>query len=298
MTPEEQHNFEALKAAIAAQFRASFNIDIPIKDWKGEEIVMFQEDLFLKVKAKVSEKWFYTYIKNEAEKLPRIDILNLLSQYVGYQNWSQFKTERQHKKVKRKHIKLVYLLLFTAIPSLLLAYTFMYQNHKYRFCFYDDLKNEPITQSQLNIKVLKPDESPVYLTTGADGCFEFESAQKQIKFVVESPYYKTDTIVRLINTENKIIKLKADDYALMLNYYGSGAVKEWKNHRKKLEEIIADDAQIYQFYEGSNSIEIYTKSEFIQKLTIPTTSLKRMKILEKIEDNNQIVKLKFMVKSK
>ena len=298
MTPEDKHNFDALKAAIATQFRVQFSIDTPIENWKGEDIVMFQEDLFSKVKARVSEKWFYTYIKNEAEKLPRIDILNLLSNYAGYQNWSQFKTKHQSKKPQRKKMKLLYVILLTAIPSILLAYSLMYQKQQFSFCFYDDLKNESITRSKLNIKILKTGESPVYLTTDSSGCFEYKSSQKQIRFIVESPYYKTDTIVRHINTDNKIIKLKADDYALMLDFYSNGSVKQWKIHRKKLEQIIADDAQIYQLYENSNSIEIYTKEEFVRKLTIPTSSLKRMKILEKIEEENQIVKLKFIIKSK
>ena len=53
---------------------------------------MFQEDLFQEVKGKVSEKWFYTYFKNDAPKLPRIDMLNLLSSYVGFENWYAFKS--------------------------------------------------------------------------------------------------------------------------------------------------------------------------------------------------------------
>ena len=136
---------------------------------------MFQEDLFSKVKARVSEKWFYTYIKNEAEKLPRIDILNLLSDYAGYQNWSQFKTTDQSKKPKQRQIKLIYVILFLAIPSILLLYSFINQKYQFSFCFYDDLKNEPIKHSALNIKILKEGESPIYMRTDSSGCFQFES---------------------------------------------------------------------------------------------------------------------------
>ena len=42
------------------------------------------------MKGSISEKWFYTHIKHEQEKLPRIDVLNLLAEYVGFRNWQAF----------------------------------------------------------------------------------------------------------------------------------------------------------------------------------------------------------------
>lgn len=70
-------------------------IDSEISNWKGQEITDFQEDLLRKVNGQLSEKWFYTHMKGESESLPRIDVLNILSQYAGYSNWQDFR----HKKL-------------------------------------------------------------------------------------------------------------------------------------------------------------------------------------------------------
>ncbi len=38
-----------------------------IKEWKGQEIIHFQDHLKSKTGNTVSEKWFYTYVKNDAK---------------------------------------------------------------------------------------------------------------------------------------------------------------------------------------------------------------------------------------
>ena len=87
----DKANFEALKQAVEARFQEGHpHCHVPISAWKGQWIVDFQEDLLAKVQGRVSEKWFYTYFrKAEVEKLPRIDMLNLLSRYSGYANWAE-----------------------------------------------------------------------------------------------------------------------------------------------------------------------------------------------------------------
>ncbi|MGZ5188253.1 MAG: hypothetical protein ACXWB5_02320 [Kaistella sp.] len=63
-----------------------------ISKWKGIDIIYFQEDLRKKAKGNISEKSFYTYFKNSpVTKLPRIDMLNILSVYAGYVSWYDFK---------------------------------------------------------------------------------------------------------------------------------------------------------------------------------------------------------------
>ena len=299
MNLDEQHIFAQLKLAITTTFLENNSASKKIEAWKGDDIIAFQEDLFDKVKGRVSEKWFYTYIKNEAEKLPRIDMLNLLSNYVGYQNWSEFKVRHSTKTLNtesksKKRIKYLWLLLI--VPCALLAFSLMNSKNEYQFCFYDSIKNEPIKNIILNIKILKNNESPIHEVSDSLGCFSYRSSENEIRFVVESPYYKTDTIIRRFNDEkNNIIKLIADDYALMLNYYTTKNIKEWKTHREKLEAIFSDNATIYQLFKNSNVVELYTKQEFIQKLTIPTRSLKEMKILDKSVVDGEIVKLKFII---
>ncbi len=297
MNSKNTYHFKLLKQEITHTFLSENSASTSINDWKGEDIVAFQEDLFRKVRAKVSEKWFYTYIKNEPEKLPRIDILNLLSSYIDFQNWTAFKdahpyTEIAKKKIKPQKKQYVLLLLLPIIAG---VYYFMNLKNEFQFCFIDEDKNETIT-TVLDIKILQEFESPLYLKTDSLGCFSYATREKTIKFIVQSPYYKTDTILRTIGSQiNNTIKLHTDDYALMLHYYSNGNVKDLKKRKLQLQHMIAEKAQIYQVFSQNIGIEIYSKKDFINKLTIPTNSLKNIKIIDKTYQNGKIVKLKFMI---
>lgn len=297
MNSEEKHLFNLLKQAVESVFLRNNKMSSPIKDWKGEEIVAFQEDLFNKVKGKVSEKWFYTYIKNTPEKLPRIDVLNLLSNYVGSTNWNTFKANNgaTNTSAKKRRGTLKFWVL-ALVPLLVIIYIFTAKN-TFEFCFIDAIKNENITSIPLDIIVLQDNESAIHYKTDSLGCFSFKTKNDVIKFVVQSPYHKTDTIVRNIKSNNnQIVKVKPDDYALMLHYYANGNISDWKEHIEKLNSLIDKDVKIYRLFKNSLDIELYSKEEFIRMLTIPTKSLKRIEILDKTISNGKIVTLKFIVK--
>jgi len=292
---EEKYYFEQLKKSIATTFLNNNNTSTSIENWKGDEIIQFQEDLFDKVKGKVSEKWFYTYIKNTPNKLPRIDVLNLLSNYVGHTNWNTFKAKQKTPKLKTKKQSKWWILAI--LPVLFITIYYTNQKNTFEFCFVDALKNETISSVSLDIKILHQNQSPVYIKTDNSGCFTYETKKEVIKFVVESPYHKTDTIIRSIDAEShQIVKVKPDDYALMLHYYANGNVKDWQNHIKKLESLIDDNAKIYRLFKKNIDIEIYSKDEFIRMLTIPTKSLKQTEILKKEIENGKIKTLKFIVR--
>ena len=293
MNSEETYHFNQLKTAVVSKFLEKHSAVSNMKDWNGEDIVMFQEDLFSEVKAKVSEKWFYTYFKNEPLKLPRIDMLNLLSNYAGFKNWNDFKTVHPIKKTKKKARNKMLLLI---IPLVLVLIFFQNSENEYQFCFVDDLSNHAITKTVIDIKVLQDNQSPLFFKTDSLGCFVYKTKSDLIKFVVSSPYHKTDTIVRSIDANHqKIVTLDSDDYALILKYYTNGNVKDWSKHKKKIERLINDDAQIYRYYKGGLGVEIYTKEEFVRLLTIPTSSLNKIRILDKSYENDQIKTLEFIV---
>ncbi|WP_179319215.1 hypothetical protein [Winogradskyella helgolandensis] len=287
--------FISLKELVIKTFLKKHNASKSVKDWSGNEIVMFQEDLFDSVKARVSEKWFYTYFKNDVEKLPRIDMLNLLSTYVGFKSWSDFKiTNSKPTSQKSKALKF-YVLLFLLL-TLLAGVWLSNRNHTYTICFIDDIKGQPINSITLDIKILNIDDTPTYLKSNTNGCFSYTTEADYIKFVVQSPYHKTDTIVKSIkNIDNGNVKLDTDDYALMLDYYSNKNIIDWKAHRSNLDTIFSSEALIYQVFPNDIGIELYTKNEFINKLTTPTKSLKQMKILSKTYVDGKIVKLKFIV---
>ena len=295
MNSNEKYLFNLLKSAVAKTFLQNNSALEAISEWKGEEILQFQEDLFDKVKAKVSEKWFYTYFKNEPEKLPRIDMLNLLSNYVGFDNWNAFKAKHQKRKLTRKgSLSKVFLaVLFVAICFFLMQLT---SKNEFHFCFVDQDKGDPITNIYLDIKILQENQSPLFFKTDSLGCFTYLTKQDKVHFIVQSPFHKSDTILRYIDSnKNQTIKLTTDDYALMLDYYTNGNLKDWKKRKVQLEKMIADNAVIYQLFKNNLGVEIYSKDEFIRKLTIPTQDLKRIKVLDKTFKNEKIVKLKFII---
>ena len=277
-----------------SKFLKNHSAPVNVKDWNGDTILMFQEDLFSEVKQKVSEKWFYTYFKNEASKLPRVDMLNLLSSYVGFENWHAFNADHiSEEKIKNKN-SFLWLAIF--IPIITVFIVTINSKNEFRFCFNDDLNSKIV--NQLDIKVLQNDQSPLYFKTDSLGCFKYKTKSNKITFVVSSPYYKTDTIVRSLEKSGyHSIKLKSDDYAFILKYYTNGNVKDWKKHQQKIENLIYDDAKIYRHYHNNMGTEIYSKDEFVRLLTIPTSSLNRIKILDNQYDNNldKIIHLEFTI---
>lgn len=96
MTDLDLLHFEQLKKDVQAQYLKEYTPSYDdISKWKGIDIIYFQEDLRKKAKGNISEKSFYTYFKNSpVTKLPRIDMLTLLSVYAGYTSWFDFK--KQH----------------------------------------------------------------------------------------------------------------------------------------------------------------------------------------------------------
>jgi hypothetical protein len=291
LNSQETYHFDQLKRAVFEVFSKSHSTPQSFERFGKDDIVAFQEDLFRKVNTQVSEKWFYTYFKNAPTKLPRIDMLNLLSQYVGYQNWNEFKiNSQQHNSKKRHMIWLVPLLLLV-----ILGFVLFPQNNQYHFCFVDADKGEVIS-NPVTIEILSKNQSPIHRKIDANGCLNYASADDQIIFVVKSNYYKTDTIIRSKSHQQGEIYLQLDDYALMLDYYSKGKVSDFKDRKQQLENLIDDQAVIYQLYSNKNDVEIYSKKEFINLLIIPTNSLKNIQYLNKEFEGDKIVKLKFMVK--
>ncbi|MBT8275795.1 MAG: hypothetical protein KJO39_06620 [Bacteroidia bacterium] len=299
MDASDKQFFELLKQAVAATYLKENHASASMEEWKGEEIVGFQEDLFQRTRGRVSEKWFYSYFKNEPTKLPRIDMLNLLCEYTGHEHWNAFKKlnldaiKIQYKTKRNRK----YLWLFLPVVPLLIAlYYLVNPDNEFQFCMVSEDGGEPITAIQIDVKILSEGQSPIYLKTDSTGCFSYVTKEKIVRFVVQSPYHKTDTITRNFDANtNAMVLLATDDYALMLRYYSSGNVKELKKRRAQLSELIADNARIYQVFPDQTGIELYSKEEFITKLTIPTSSLKNINILDKHYEGDKIVKLKFSI---
>ncbi len=302
MTAQEKILFEKLKQEVAKTFlKENIALSPDISQWKGDDIVTFQEDLLHKVKGRVSEKWFYNYFRNDIQKLPRIDMLNLLSEYVGYQNWADFKQQNSPTPQKERKISKQIISIFGSLLiglTILLAWKMNSPDIKHiHFCFVDEIQS-PITD--IKVKLLVKNESEKGLTLN-NNCININTKQENIKLKIQSPYFEDMIINRNINTneyEEEIV-LQTDLYSLMIRHFSNSDTSNWQKRREKLNIGIADNAVIYQQWFGNNKgIEIYTKQEFVEQLTIPTSLIRNIEILEIAYQNDKVIKLRFVINPK
>jgi hypothetical protein len=298
--------FGTLKQKIVERMRQSYpGINPVISEWKGQEIVDFQEELLQKVNAHISEKWFYTHIKSEKENLPRIDILNLLSRYAGYSNWDDFRFKNStesnaFKKIRSANHYFIYVpfMVLLIFGGLFVLFKMM-STGEYKFSFFDADTAQPVANSTIEVTVLHDAESPVSYLCRPDGSFILKTDKASIRFVVESPYYYTDTIVRILDkfNRNEVVKLRPDNYALMIRFFAGSKVDDWQKRRKQLDRMISDSAMIYQVSSRETiGVELYNKWEFIDKLSLPSRSLKDIEIIDTRYEDEKISLIRFRQK--
>jgi hypothetical protein len=299
----ERQYFELLKIKIVEVMQqTNAGIGRNIADWKGQDIIEFQDDLQLKVNEYISEKWFYNHFKTYNEKLPRIDVLNILSRYTGYIDWSEFKYKNRDKIIliteHKGSNKIFYMLPAMALIVFLIAWLIIKTGSlaTYQFCFIDKDTKEPIMNSKIEVIQLFDDQSPVSHLCDHEGCFKLKTGKQKVKFFINAPFYFTDTITRILNKgiKNEEIQLKVNDYALMIYYFSNSKVNDWEKRREQLDKIVADSAYICQvFNKGMMGMELYNKREFIDMLTIPTGNLRKIDIIEILYTNNKITTIRF-----
>jgi len=300
------NSFELLKQKIVATMQLTYpGINPEMAEWKSREITDFQEELRLKVNAYVSEKWFYNHFKKKDQAVPRIDMLNLLSRYAGYLNWDDFlfRTENQvNPALKIKSANRWFILLPVVVTGMVLLIFIVYQMVSYReyqFRFYDSLTKELIQNDKIEIVLLSGKEPPVNYLSDSNGLCVLKTDKRDLKLLVSAPYYKTDTVRRIVRTfdRDQKIGLQPDDFARMIHYFSEMKLDEWQKRREQLNSIIDDGAMICQVGSGSRrlGVELFTKQEFIDRLSVPAGSLKNLEILETKMRNDKIVILRFRI---
>jgi hypothetical protein len=312
--PGTKHiHFENLKTKIVAVMQETYpGINPSISEWKGQEITDFQEDLRLRVNAHISEKWFYTHMKSGQQSVPRIDMLNLLCKYAGFANWDDFVHKNSEADagssgsitVQKNHNRYFYLVPLIGLVILLLFYGLfkIFNTQQYRFCFYDADTRDPVTNCKIEVTLLSEGETPVVNLTGTDGCFLLKTDKGRVKMVVKAPYYRTDTITRIIRklNRNEMVMLHTDDYALMIHYFSMMKVDDWEKRRSRLDSMIDDGAMICQVVSDKEAtgMALYNKKEFIDRMTFPSGNLKNIEILSSQMRDNRIVVLRFRINEK
>lgn len=375
-------HFEQLKTEVQTQYLVNHTPSFEnISKWKGIDIIYFQEDLRKKAKGNISEKSFYTYFKNSpVTKLPRIDMLNILSVYAGYVSWYDFKknhlfadeilkdyeenmdleaeepqkesenlqvsepqikksestlvldekdnnsvgenldlqkSNTEHQLVKEKTVNLstydtaeqkstfslVKKYIWLGISAILavlvglLGFKDELFSKKYYYSFIDADRNSKIN-AELQVQILKENESPILYVAKPNEPFVYTTKSKTLTMVVSSPYYRTDTIQRNLETapEAENIELKPNDYAIMLFYY-SKSLKDLKKKRVSLNYLISDNALIYQVFDNQfYGVETMDKQRYINLVTLPSTSLEKLDVIDTQADKSgKIVMIKFKI---
>ena len=151
----------------------------------------------------------------------------MLSQYVGHSNWEAFVTEqavsKESEKVPSTNRKWPWAVaaIVLAVVGISLVFPGTKAND-YIFCFVDADDSTPIKQD-IDIVILKNGESPQVFSADEKGCFKLNQAEKQVTLIVRTAYYQHDTIQRNLRSQNEPeeIRLKKDDYALMIHYFST-----------------------------------------------------------------------------
>ena len=288
--------FQELKLEIKLEAEVKLNIRKELKDWSIADIQTFQIDLEEKCRSTVSEKWVYTHFKNESEKLPRIDVLNLLSQYCGYANWDEFRHQKKHQekqeKVNNKSLWLVLVILGFLFVSILIWFSL--QPNKLVIVVQDAYTQKPVALTDLKYsfgenKLTQNKSNPKL------GILEFKILVNDT-LRIDGPYFKSfSKYISKAKTKDTLhIKLYPDDYAMMLNYFSRTEQTDWQKRRDQLHEAIHEEAVIFQSHPQYEGIEILNKEEFIERLLLPINSLKNLEIQDIVYKDEKIFNLRFV----
>jgi len=296
MTEASLKHFKTLKENVRRYADEHLGIRKAFKDWSLNDIRNFQVDLEEKCKSTLSEKWFYTHLKNEGEKLPRIDVLNLLSAYCGYKNWDDFvfqahvpSAEKPVQKNRRPANTLALLTVALLILAGSLAFIFWPQAQYKVLRLSDAYTRKPVPLGNVNMWFKKGQNL---------------SAAQKIRvpllgdtLYINGAYYKAQKVFLGLAADTLSVRLYPDDYALMLNYFSRSTTQNWQKRQEQLMEAIHPDAKIFQSHPQYEGIELLNRDEFIDRLILPVNSLKNLEIQDIVYQNEKIYRLRFVQKT-
>jgi len=259
------------------------------KTFSSQDIQNLIDLIAVQVKQTVSEKWIYTHLKVETnDKLPRKDMLDILSQLVGYSGWDEYvfknKTAEATTNVSpNKKVRLTFSgAIFVLIMVISLLIYFWKKENSKVISVKNAFTNKEIPSDDVKATIIENDiETPIEIK---DSQIKIE-AKDSVKIILKSPYYKDKTVV--VNRENTTsISLQPDDYPMMLKGFMKSDIKDWQTRKQQLQKILADDLEVLVLLKNDLGIEYFNKKEFSEKLIVPNISIKNMKIIA-IESNEK-----------
>lgn len=299
MTELEQ--FQELKDKVLLKYQEQYPFfQGTWKTFSSQDIQNLIGLIEVQCKQTISEKWIYTHLKRETNsKIPRKDMLNILSQFVGYSGWDEFTFEekvslsKDSKEVTKSKTKFWFALLLL-IFGIAIAFLFLYKKEAPKpkdIELNNEFTNEKVNSNE--VKVYEVNDSVSKPLEVKEGKVQVSNEDKKTKLVIKSPFYKTKTVDLNANgevSESNKIDLKPDDYAMMLKAFMSSDIKDWKTRKEQLDKILSDNLEVMVMLKDNLGAEYFNKTEFSQKLIIPTASLRKMKIIEIEKETNQKIK--------
>lgn len=284
--------FYQLKKSVLEQYQKSYPyFNGSWKSFSSQDILNLIEDIQIKTKQSVSEKWIYTHLKPETnEKLPRKDMLDILSVYVGKSGWNEFKfidnsTDNKNVNVKSNSKKKfgILLLIFGVLEIGFLIWKFSSKDQQ-KLEFQNSFTKDSI--AKVDVEAFIVEDSIEKLIDLKSSTLNLE---KGTKVVIKSPLYKQKEITISTNEPLSRVELNPNDYAMMLKAFMKSDIKDWQTRKEQLNKILSDNLEVMIMLEDNLGAEYFNKIEFLQKVVIPSASLKKLKIVElKQEKDNKI----------
>lgn len=287
--------FQKLKKSVLLEYQKHYPyFQGNWKNFSSQDIINLIDLVQQILKENVSEKWIYTHLKKEDnEKLPRKDMLDIFSKFVGYSGWDEFSFEKipEENKKRKNKFGLIGIVLLVVIFGFF-TYLLIIQSNKNKII---DLKNqytsEKIDENEVKAyEVNEKEKRPLPIENSQIRLEETEN--KNTKILIESPYYqkKTVWIDSEKNEEKTVVDLKPEDYAMMLKTFIKSDIKDWKTRKVQLDTILSDNLEVMVMLKNNLGAEYFNKKEFSEKLILPTASVKKMKVLEINKDNDNKIK--------
>jgi hypothetical protein len=263
------------------------------KSFSAQDIQNLIGLIEVQCKQSISEKWIYTHLKPDSNsKIPRKDMLNILSEFVGYSGWDEFVFEDKTPAVttklpsETKSYKRAIVLLGLIVVVGITGFIFYNQTQKtdsQTIQLQNEFTDEKVNSEE--VKVFQIEDSVSKELEVKEGKVEVSStSDKQSQLVIQSPYYEPKTIT--INPKSspsepiQRVSLKPDDYAMMLKAFMVSDIKDWQTRKEQLNQILSDNLEVIVMLKDDLGAEFFNKKEFTQLLVIPTESVKKMKIVE------------------
>lgn len=288
--------FYELKKSVLEHYQNSYPyFNGSWKSFSSQDILNLIDDIQLKTKQSVSEKWIYTHLKPETnEKLPRKDMLDILSVYVGKSGWDELKfvdaiaskkdvTLSLSKENLKNNFGLL-LLVFVVFAFGIYFISKKYDEKPSKIKFQNSFTKDSISNEDVKAFVVEDSiEKPIDLKS------ESLHLEKGTKVVIKSPFYKQKEITISPNEPLSRVELNPNDYAMMLKAFMKSDIKDWQTRKEQLNKILSDNLEVMIMLQNDLGAEYFNKTEFSQKVVIPSASLKKLKIVElKQEKDNKI----------